>query len=109
MHFLDAVAPGISFHVFISFSPVYISSYHEDFIECTERALTSLCNTPAQSKICNVIVDKVVDNGLSLVCSKYKKGKGACAGLPELSTKNDSCAIGRGFLEPVIVIGENLG
>lgn len=87
----------------------YSCCYHEDFLECTDRALKSQCNVPASSKICKVITDKVVDNGLSLFCSKYKKGTGACEALPALSTKNDSCAIGRGFIQPVIVLGENLG
>ncbi|XP_077536412.1 uncharacterized protein LOC144148774 [Haemaphysalis longicornis] len=87
----------------------YICCYHADFMECGEKALTSKCNLPAAMKFFNAIMDKVIGEGLSLACTKYKKGSGACEALPALSTENDSNARGKGFIGPVITITGNLG
>lgn len=87
----------------------YICCYYADFVECGGKGLTSKCDLPAAMKFFNNIMDKVIGEGISLACTKYKKGSGACEALPALSTENDSNVRGKGFIGPVITITGNLG
>lgn len=87
----------------------YSCCYYHDFVECAESALTGKCKLPTAKKFFNDIIEHVFGEVLSLACSKYKKGTGACEALPALSTKDDSKARDKGFIDPLAVIASKLG
>lgn len=85
----------------------YSCCYYQDFVQCTEKRLTSKCDSPAAVKYLNLIIENVIGEGLSLVCGKYEKD--ACDAFPTLSKKDDSNFRGKGFIGPLATIAGNFG
>lgn len=87
----------------------YTCCYYKDFSSCAKKALKTLCGSPAADKFFNDITEKVFGEVLDLTCKKYLDNPGTCEALPKLSTKDDSKARNRGFVEPIAIIASKLG
>ncbi|XP_077536642.1 uncharacterized protein LOC144148992 [Haemaphysalis longicornis] len=88
----------------------YSCCYYLDFLECTEKRLTSKCDLPAAIKYFKLIFENVLGDVLNVACSKYKKDSSACEALPPLSKKDDRNARGKAIIEPLASIaGSYLG
>lgn len=88
----------------------YSCCYYLDYAKCAEKALDAKCGTADGKKFFNDIVDHVFGEVLNLACAKYTNDGGrTCKALSVLSTKDDSRAKERGFIDPLAIIVSNLG